>query len=442
MALVTPANVHETLNRWLLADGLAVVCDLEKSQGAYLHDALSDRDYLDFFSFFAARPLGFNHPKMRSPAFVDYLGRIALHKPSNCDLYTVEYARFVETFATVALGRDFRHVFFIEGGSPAVENALKAAFDWKVRKNIAAGRGIKGSKVISFKEAFHGRTGYALSITDSADKRKSEYFPRFAWPRVINPKMRFPFDAAALAETVALEEQAVAAINAAIDQEPDEVAAIIIEPIQGEGGDNYFRSEFLRTLREICDERECLLIFDEIQTGFGATGKWWDWQNHGVKPDLMVFGKKTQVCGFAATDRLDEVDSVFKVASRISSTFEGNLVDMVRSERVIEIIVEDKLLDNAVTIGKYLLKLLREQATQRAEVANVRGRGLWAAFDLPTTDDRDRLIKACFDEELLVIPCGLRSIRLRPALDIGADAVGRAVAQLEAAIRRAFGRKS
>lgn len=442
MPSVSPANVHEVLGKWLLADGFPLVCDLEKSQGAYLHDAKSGKDYLDFFSFFAARPLGFNHPKLRDPAFVERLGRVALHKPSNCDLYTVEYARFVDVFAEVALGGEFRHVFFIEGGGAAVDNAVKAAIDWKTRKNLAAGRGEKGSVIVSFEQGFHGRTGYALSLTDSHDERKLQYFPRFGWPRVTNPRMRFPFDDAALTETMALEKRALDEIDALFVAHRDEIAALIIEPIQGEGGDNYFRSEFLRVLRRLCDERECLLVFDEVQTGFGATGEWWDWRHHGVKPDLLVFGKKTQICGFAATDRIDEVESVFRVASRISSTFAGNLVDMVRTERIIQIIVEEHLLDNARTMGNYLLKLLREQGAMRTEINNVRGRGLWAAFDLPTNEERGKLLKACFEEELLVIPCGLRSIRLRPALDIGADAIGRAAAQLEAAIRRVFGRKS
>ncbi len=440
MSGVTPANAHEVLNRWVLADGFPFVLDLEKSQGSYLHDSRTGKDYLDFFGFFAARPLGFNHPKLVDPEFVQRLGKLALHKPSNCDAYTVEYARFVDTFSRVALGGEFAHVFFIEGGAPAVENALKAAIDWKHRKNAKAGRGEKGSTIVSFKQGFHGRTGYAISITDSHDQRKLQYFPKFDWPRVTNPKMRFPFDDQARAEVEALERQSLQELEALFAQRKDDIAAIIIEPIQGEGGDNYFRSEFLRALRQLCDERECLLIFDEIQTGFGGTGKWWDWQHHGVKPDLMVFGKKTQVCGFAAAARIDEVDSVFKIASRISSTFEGNLVDMMRCERVIDIIVQDKLLDNAVTMGSFLQRLLGDLSREHGQVSNVRGRGLWAAFDLPTPEERDRLVRTCFEEELIVLPCGTRTVRMRPALDVGADAVGRAAAQLEAGLRRAFPR--
>lgn len=442
MTHIDAIQVRATLSKWMLADGMPLVCDLKRSRGPYLYDATRDIEYLDFFSFFAARPLGFNHPGLHDPEFLERLQVAALHKPSNCDTYTVDYARFVDTFATVALEGAFPHVFFIDGGGPAVDNAVKAAIDWKHRKNIAAGKSPdQGNQIIHFRRAFHGRTGYALSLTDPFDLRKVQYFPTFPWPRITAPKMTFPFDDAACRDVEARERQAIDEIEAVLAKCPDDIAAIIIEPIQGEGGDNYFRSEFFVQLRTICDAHDVLLIFDEVQTGFGATGKWWDWQHHGVQPDLLVFGKKTQVCGFAATARMDEVDSVFKIGSRISSTFAGNLVDMVRCERVMEIIQAENLLDNAVIMGGYLQRVLHDLAASHSQITAVRGRGLFAAFDMPNTSERDALIRACFAEELLILPCGERSVRMRPALDIGADAIGRAAAQLEAGLRRTYGKK-
>lgn len=435
---VTAANAHEVLGKWILPSGMPLIWDPAKSHGPYLHCGKSGVDYLDLFSFFATRPLAFNHPKLTDPAFREKLGSLAAHKPSNCDVYTVEYAKFIDSMGRVAFGGEFEHIFVIEGGSPAVENALKTAMDWKHRRNLAAGKGPKGTEIAHFRECFHGRTGYCLSLTDSHDVRKTQYFPKFDWPRLSNPKLRFPFTEAALADVEEREMAALKELDAAFEQRQDQIAAVIIEPIQGEGGDNYFRSEFLRQLRKRCNEQEALLIFDEIQTGFGATGRWWDWQHHNVKPDIVVFGKKTQVCGFAATSRIDEIDSVFKVPSRISSTFEGSLVDMVRCQRIIEIIEEEDLLDNVASMGSYLLKLLHELAEGHRSLSNVRGRGLWAAMDLPTPDERDRLVQACFEEELLILPCGTHSVRVRPALDIEADALGRGVAQLEAGLRRAY----
>lgn len=415
-----------------------LVFDLDRSRGAYLYDSKHGREYLDFFGFFAARPLGFNHEGLKEPEFLERLAQAAQIKPSNCDVYTEEYATFVDTFASVPLGGNFAHVFFIDGGALGVENAMKTAFDWKHRKNIEAGRGEKGSRILHFRQAFHGRSGYTMSVTDSPDPRKTMYFPKFDWPRVSNPKMTFPFDDEARAKTAAAEEHSLAEIDHAFDRYDNDIAAILIEPIQGEGGDNYFRSEFLQALRRTCDEREALLIFDEVQTGFAATGSWWDWQNHGMQPDLMCFGKKTQVCGFAAASRVDEIDSVFKVPSRISSTFEGNLADMVRCTQIIRIIERDGLLVNAETMGAYMLKLLHELADTHDQVSNVRGRGLWAAFDLPSTEERDRVIDACFEERLIVLPCGAQSVRMRPSLDIDADSIARAIAQAEAGLKRAY----
>ncbi|HET6344923.1 MAG TPA: aminotransferase class III-fold pyridoxal phosphate-dependent enzyme, partial [Myxococcota bacterium] len=201
MKSVTAADAHKVLDTWLVGDAMEVVCDLSRSEGQYLHDAKTGKKFLDFFCFFAARPVGFNHPKLKDAAFLERLQAAALHKPSNCDLYTVDYASFVDAFGSVACGNAFPHLFFIEGGSPAVENAVKAAIDWKHRKNLAAGRGEKGSQILHFKQAFHGRTGYCLSLTDSFDVRKTQYFPKFLWPRVTNPKMAFPQDGAGKEET-------------------------------------------------------------------------------------------------------------------------------------------------------------------------------------------------------------------------------------------------
>ena len=164
-----------------------------------------------------------------------------------------------------------------------------------------------------------------------------------------NPKLDFPMD---LAKTEAAEAEAIAAIEAAVARDPDDIACLIVEPIQGEGGDNHFRGEFLRDLRTLADRHDFLLIFDEVQTGFGATGKWWAHQWFDVRPDILAFGKKTQTCGIAAGRRLDEVEGVFKVPSRINSTWGGNLVDMVRGTRIIEVIREEDLLDHWREAGR------------------------------------------------------------------------------------------
>lgn len=417
---VASSAVHQTLQKYMLADGFDIVFDLEKSQGSYMIDAATGKTFLDFFTCFASIPVGINHPKINDPAFVNYLGRVAVNKPSNSDLYSVEMATFVRTLFELAVPSHFRYSFFIEGGALAVENALKTAFDWKVRKNFRKGYSYeRGYKILHFREAFHGRSGYTMSLTNT-DPTKTKFFPKFDWPRVVNPAARFPLHGEHLEHTMRMEAESVAAIEQAFRDNPDEIAAIIIEPIQGEGGDNHFRPEFLRELRRLADEHEALLIFDEVQTGVGLTGSMWVHEQLGVAPDIMAFGKKMQVCGILVGPRVDEVeDNVFRVPSRINSTWGGNLVDMVRATRYLEIIHEERLVHNAATTGAYLLEQLRTLEQEFPSlISNARGRGLFCAFDLATEELRNSFRQSCYQDGLIVLGAGHRSMRFRPALTL------------------------
>ncbi len=411
-----PEEVRAILGRNLLVDGLDLVLDLERSRGPFVHCAKSGRDYFDVFSYFATNPVGHNHPGLLDPDFRERLGRVAIHKPSNSDFYTVEMARFVDTFSKLAIPPELPHAFFVAGGSVAVENALKVAFDWKARRNLAAGRGEIGSRVLHLRDAFHGRTGYTLSLTNT-EPMKVAHFPKFDWPRIENPMIRYPHPERE-AETEAAEDLAIAEIEAAVRAHGHDIAALILEPIQGEGGDNHFRPRFFEELRRLADEHEFLLIFDEVQTGVGMTGKMWCFQHFGIAPDVLAFGKKTQVCGVLAGPRIDEVeDNVFRLSSRINSTWGGNLVDMVRFGRHLEIIEEEGLVENAARVGKVLLAELRGLMKDFPEtVTSTRGRGLMCAFDLPDREARDRFLGRAYQNGLLILGCGPRSVRFRPTL--------------------------
>jgi L-lysine 6-transaminase len=416
---IAPAEVHAALARHMLVDGFDLIIDLKRSQGSYVYDSRYNKRYLDFFTFFASGSVGLNHPKLTSPDFLEKLAYVAVNKPSNADAYTVEMAEFVETFARIAKPEYLPYAFFVDGGALAVENALKAAFDWKVRKNFIKGyTEERGHQVIHFRRAFHGRSGYTLSLTNT-DPTKTNYFPKFRWPRIHNPAIEFPLKKENLARVQKAEAIAIQQIKQAIINNPDDIAALIIEPIQCEGGDNHFRKEFFTQLRTICDESEILLVFDEVQTGVGISGKMWA-HEHFVKPDLMAFGKKTQVCGFLSSRRIDDVlENVFHKPSRINSTFGGNLVDMVRFQRILEIIHEEKLVENSNTVGAYLLgKLEGLQEEFPGLVSNARGRGLLCAIDLDTAQSRDQLRIKAYDDGLILIGCGDRAIRFRPPLNV------------------------
>jgi|WetSurMetagenome_2_1015567.scaffolds.fasta_scaffold56474_2 L-lysine 6-transaminase len=416
---VAPDRVLPTLRKHMLVDGFDIVIDLRKSRGSYIVDAKDGKRYLDFFTFVASSPIGLNHPKMTTPAFLKKLAYVAVNKPSNSDIYTAEQAEFLEVFERVAMPAYLPHVLFIEGGALGVENALKAAFDWKIRKNF--GRGYKeerGKQVIHFRQAFHGRSGYTLSLTNT-DPVKTDLFPKFAWPRVLNPAVRFPLRDEQIAGVKRDEELSVNQIKEAFYRNRDDVAAIIIEAIQGEGGDNHFRPEFFRALRQLADENEAMLIIDEVQTGIGMTGKMWAHQ-HFVEPDMISFGKKMQVCGFLCGKRIDDVkDNVFAVPSRINSTWGGNLVDMVRAQRYLEIIEEENLVENARVVGGYLVARLNDMTAEFPSVlSNARGLGLFAAFDVATPELRTKIRAKAYEYGLIILPSGERSIRFRPPLTV------------------------
>ncbi len=433
---IAPADVHEVLARHMLADGYDFVLDLERSRGRRLVDARSGRVLLDMFSFFATLPVGMNHPKLADPDFLAALQRAAVVNPSNSDVYTVEFAEFVDTFARVAMPEHLPRAFFVAGGAMGVENALKAAFDWKVRRNFRKGaRTEKGHQVLHFREAFHGRSGYTLSLTNTADPRKYEFFPKFDWPRIDNPKRRFPASPAEDQRVAAAEAASLAQAKQAFAERRDDIACIIIEPIQAEGGDNHFRPEFLRALRDLAHENEALLIFDEVQTGMGITGRMWAHEHDDVRPDLLSFGKKTQVCGMLSGPRLDEEpENVMRQSSRINSTWGGNLVDMVRCQRYLEIMEEERLVERAAETGGHLVKQLAALAADRPELTQPRGVGLMCAVDLPDAASRDAVIDRAYQLGVMLLPCGTRSIRFRPPLDVTTDEIDEALTLLRRAV--------
>lgn len=415
----TSMNVHEILGRHMLIDGKDLVMDLDRSHGSWIVDQRDGTEYLDLYTMYASQAIGYNHPRMLEIS--DELARAATQKPICSDVYTVEMARFMEVFERVAMPAYLPHAFFIEGGALAVENALKAAFDWKTRFNLAIGKGdVHADMILHFKEAFHGRSGYTLSLTNTFNPDKTKFFPKFNWPRIDNPKLKFPVDPAEVQRVSETEARALDQVKQAIHQDGDRVAGLIIEPIQSEGGDNHFRPEFMQALRDLCSENRIIFILDEVQTGIGLTGRFWAHEHHGVQPDIISFGKKTQVCGVLAGPIMDEMqDNVFQRSMRIGSTFGGNLVDMVRCKRILEIIESENLVDAADRLGNYLLNKLQDLQSRFADrISNVRGQGLLCAFDLHDPEHKKRFVEQCARARVLVVGCGPKSIRFRPHLNI------------------------
>ena len=437
MADKSPEAMLSELQQYILTDGFGIVIDFAKSRGPYLWDAASNRRLLDLYGFFGSLPIGFNHPHFDRPEVQKHLADAARTKVANSDVYSQHLAMFVRTFHRVMGLPPMERYFFVDGGALAVENALKAAMDWKVRKNIEAGRGECGTAILHFERAFHGRSGYTMSLTNT-DPRKTALFAKFPWPRVATPSIDFSLrEPERTRDVVQREKHAEQEIRNILQQRSVNIAAIIIEPIQGEGGDNHFRGEWLRTLRRFCDEYELLLIFDEVQTGFGTTGRRWCCEHFGVLPDLIAFGKKSQTCGVMAGPRLDEVpENVFRLPSRINSTWGGNLADMVRSSYIMEIIERDNLLQNASRVGVRFVEALQNLSREQPLISAVRGRGMMIAFDLPSKEAREQFYKGLFEAGLLAIRSGERAIRFRPVLDFPENAVEEAIEIITRQCRR------
>jgi L-lysine 6-transaminase len=424
---ITPSKILETIEQHVLLDGFKVVVDLDKSRGSYLHNAVSNKRLIDLYGFFGSMPIGFNHPYFDDPVVQRDLLRAAKVKIANSDVYSEGYAEFVDAFERVVGLPPLERYLFIEGGALAIENCLKAAMDWKVRKNVAAGHGERGTQVLHFRRAFHGRSGYTMSLTNT-DPRKTDLFAKFDWPRVSCPHIDFSLpESNREADVIEREQKAEREIRDFIDQRNIDICAIIIEPIQGEGGDNHFRGEWLQKLRKICDENDILLIFDEVQCGMGATGRNWCCEHFNVLPDLLAFGKKAQVCGVMAGPRIDEVkDNAFRLSSRLNSTWGGNFTDMVRSTHFLRIIEEERLVENAGKVGAYFLDRLRDLQKEDPRISAARGRGLFLAFDLPDAKTREEFWKGLFDLGVLTLRSGENSIRFRPPLDITTEVIDEA----------------
>jgi L-lysine 6-transaminase len=437
--LVSAETAQETvqvLRRHVTGDFYDLVIDRERSIGSWIVDSRTGRRYLDMVGFYASSAIGHNHPRLtKDPAFTAQLQSIAGFKPSNPDFPTDVQARFTETLLRVLGDPELPYLLYIDGGALAVENALKVAFDWKTRHNGRRGVAVAGWRVLHLEKAFHGRSGYTLSLTNT-DPAKTQLFPAFDWPRMPSPAVN---DMALWSDPdlTADERSALAAAEAAFRRHPDEIACFVAEPIQCEGGDRHLRPAFLGAMQELCHRHDALFVLDEVQTGCGVTGSPWLYQQLGLAPDLVAFGKKTQVCGVMGGRRVsDEPQNAMRTPSRLSSTFGGNLIDMLRATRILEVIESDHLMEAAADRGRYLLDLLRASAADfKGVVEDPRGRGLLCAVDLTDGDLRDRVVTIAREKyDALFVGAGERTLRFRPALSVTPEELDDAVRRMTAAI--------
>jgi len=405
--------------QYLLPDWIQNIClNPNKSKGSYLYDDNAGRFILDLYCFFSTLPLGYNHPIFSTNEFKTDLLAFGGLKPSTGRILTRFIDEFVPDFNDFVNSDIFNKYFFIHGGGLAVENALKIAFDWKRYINHKTGFKIDGNdmEVIALEDAFHGITGYGLSL--SANQLKGSDFPKFNWPKFKAPYIRFPFSEMEKAEFQNEQSLALNKIEAYIEKKGKQyIASIIIELIQGGGGDNHLGKNYVKGLKNICEKNDILLIFDEVQTGFGVSGKLWCFEHYNVEPHLLTFGKKAQISGVCIGKNIPDIEDVINVPGRLSPTWNGDITDFVRCKYVMKAYKEYNLIDNAAELGKYIVSSLMSMN----KFSNVRNRGFLIAFDFENSDDRDRYDQLCFKQGLFLLPMQEKTLRMRPNMALSKD---------------------
>lgn len=388
--------------------------DFDKSHDAYLVDKNSGREFLDFFGMYSTLALGYSHPIFQKPPFLEDIRRVASLRVTNCEMASSEGERFFHAFSNHPGMKPFKHFHFSCTGALAIEAAIKLAIDQK---------GSKCPKVISLKESFHGINSYGGFVTDLFHpvRLRLEGFPNMGWFKVHNPKLLY--------KNNQIDWQATETGFGCFQEELEDclsrvgaenIVALLVEPIQATAGDYYFPDSFFSFIRTWCDRHQVLLIFDEIQTGFGVSGKMWYHQCKNVLPDIVAFGKKAQVCGVMFKEHICKT---LQTPIRLEVTWDGDLIDMIRSTYVLEAFHQYRLLENVQIRGDQLFQGLREIPG----LLNIRGQGLLIAFDFESPIHQQSFCQKAFEKGLLFNRTRELSVRLRPPLTVAESEIERAL---------------
>ncbi len=401
---------------------------VESGKGCIIKD-VDGNEFIDFNSGLVCMNVGHNHPKVIS-AIKNQCDRF-LHY-SNTDFYYREVIDLAEKLANITPGGPDKKVYFGNSGAEATEAAIKMA-KWHTRRQL----------FIGFISAFHGRTIGALSLTASKPTQKSHFFPLM--PGVTHVPYGYCYRCPFKLTFPECDYWCVSFIDEYVLQKyvpPEDTAAIMVEPIQGEGGYVVPPPEYFQRIKKIADKYGLLLIDDEVQAGMGRTGKWFAIEHWNVEPDIICSAK-----GLASGMPLGAAIAKSKVMDWVkgshASTFGGNPVSCVAAGAVIDTIKEENLLDNAAKQGSYIMKRLAEVLRRNEIVGDVRGKGLMIGVEIvenkqskkPAPEKAAEIMNRSWKRGVNVITCGASTIRIAPPLVITRDLVDSAMDILEDSIK-------
>ena len=403
---------------------------IDHGLGAEVWDVDGNR-YIDFTTGIAVLSTGHAHPRVVRA--VQEQAAKYLHM-SGTDFYEPMQVQLAEKLNELAPFEERALIYFCNSGTEAVEAALKLA-------RYHTGR----SHFLGFLGGFHGRTMGSLAFTASKYVQREGYFPMM--PGVTHVPYPNPYRPLLNMDGYRdYGERVIAYIEETIFRSivpPGEVAGILIEPIQGEGGYIVPPDSFLPALRELCDRYDILLIADEVQSGMGRTGKWWAVQHWGVEPDIVTTAK-----GIASGMPLGAVIARKSVMTwgrgAQGSTYGGNPVACAAALATIELL-EESLIQNAAEMGAYLMDALQEIMPRHLSIGEVRGKGLMIGIELvesretrkPAVELRDATIRYAFEEGLLLLGCGTSAVRFMPPLNVGREIADEALQMFDRALSRA-----
>ena len=390
--------------------------DFQNSYGSYLIDKDTQEKYLDYFGQYSTLTLGYNHPVFKSNEYLDEVRRVAHQKITNCEMLSDESAEFDELFRSFTGKGIFSYYHYSCTGSLAIEAAVKTAMDYK-----GPGR----QRVISFKGSFHGINSYGGIFTDRFEpvNQRIKGFPGSYWEPIDNPVITYDNGQEVIDDN--LIQRVLNKIEQIITDEKN-VCAILVEPIQCTFGDYYFPTAFFTGVRELATKHDVPLIFDEIQVGFGGTGKLWYFEHLPIVPDILVFGKKTQLSGIAVQEKFSKI---FENPIRLEVTWDADIMDMIRCKYIIQVYKKADVLQNVNTMAD----LLNNSLSAVSNLQNVRNCGLLVAFDFEEKSQRDLFVKELIDNKMLCNPTRDKTIRLRPNLCVTSDEVNHALSIIQKA---------